>query len=45
MRNVKRHSYLLGFMRSDSIVESALNVTGTEKDLSTMTTLQKNHLS
>ena len=41
MRNVKRNSYLLGFMWSDSIVQSALNVMGTEKDLCAMTILQK----
>ena len=41
MRNVKRHSYLLGFMLSDSIVKSALNVMGTEKDLSTITIFEK----
>ena len=41
VKNVKRHSYLLGFMWSDSIVKSTLNLTGIEKDLSTMTIFQK----
>ena len=41
MRNVKRHSYVMDFMWSASIVKSALNITGTEKDLSTMTIFQK----
>ena len=41
MRNLKRHSYMMDFMWSDSIVKSALNITGTEKDLSTMTIFQK----
>ena len=41
IRNVKRHWYFMGFMWSDSIVKSALNLMGTEKDLSTMTILQK----
>ena len=41
IRNVKRHWYLMGFMWSDSIVKSALNLMRTEKDLSTMTILQK----
>ena len=41
MRNVKRYSYMMGFMWSDSIVKRALNITGTEKDLSTMTIFQK----
>ena len=31
----------MDFMWSDSIVKSALNITGTEKDLSTMTVFQK----
>ena len=42
MRNIKSHSYMIGFMWSDSIVKRALNITGTEKDLSTMTIFQKN---
>ena len=37
MKNVKRHSYMMGFMWPDSIVKSTLNITGTEKYLSTMT--------
>ena len=37
MKNVKRHSYVMDFMWSDSIVKSTLNITGTEKYLSTMT--------
>ena len=41
MRNVKSHSYMMGFMWSDSIVKRALNITGTEKDLSTMAIFQK----
>ena len=32
MRNVKSHSYMMGFMWSDSIVKRALNILGTEKD-------------
>ena len=32
MRNIKSHSYMIGFMWSDSIVKRALNITGTEKD-------------
>ena len=42
MRNIERHSYMMGFMWSDSIVKSALNITGIEKDLSTMAIFQKN---
>ena len=41
MKNVKRHSYMMGFMWSDSIVKSTLNITGTEKYLSTMTIFWK----
>ena len=41
MRNVKRHSYMMGFMWSDSIAKRALNITRTENDLSTMTIFQK----
>ena len=41
MRNVKKHSYMMGFMWYNSTVKSALNITGTEKDLSTMTIFQK----
>ena len=29
MRNVKKHSYMMGFMWYNSIVKSALNITGT----------------
>ena len=41
MENVKRHSFMVGFMWNDSIVRSLLNITGTEKDLSAMTIFQK----
>ena len=41
MENVKRHSFMVGFMWNDSIVRSLLNIAGTEKDLSAMTIFQK----
>ena len=31
MRNVKRHSYMMGFMWSDSIAKRALNITRQKK--------------
>ena len=37
IRNVKKHSYMMGFMWDNSVVNCTLNITGTEKDLSTRT--------
>ena len=31
MRIVEKHSYMIGFMWDNSIVKSALNITGTKK--------------